>query len=119
MSKLDKIVIEGLEISCIIGVLPDEREEKQTIIIDVELSVDLSQASKTDDINDTLDYFKIYKDILDLVENSNFYLIERLAQEIAELCLKNDQVKKVKVSVKKPKALGQAKSVGVQIKRTT
>lgn len=115
---LDKIIIEGLEVLCIVGVLDKERTSKQPIVIDIELSLDLSLPSKTDDIGDTLDYFKIYEDIVNLAEESSFYLIEKLAEEIADLCLQNNLVKKVKVSARKPNALEKAKFAGVQIKRT-
>lgn len=118
MSNLDKIIIEGLEVSCIIGVLDKERISKQPVVIDIELSLDLSIPSKSDDIADTLDYFKIYEDIVSLAEKSSFYLIEKLAEQIADLCLQNDLVKAVKVSVKKPNALEKAKFASVQIKRS-
>lgn len=117
MSKLDKIIIEGLEASCIVGVLDDERLNKQPIIIDAELSVDLSKASASDDIKDTLDYFSVYKNILMLAENSDFYLIEKLAQAIADECLRSSEVEEVRVKVKKPAALKQAESVAVEIIR--
>ena len=53
-----------------------------------------------------------------MVENSSFNLIERLADEIAKICLAYHLVKAVQVSIEKPGALRFAKSVGVEIFRS-
>ena len=118
MSKnLDKIYIRDLLLRCIIGVHDWEREKRQDVIINIILYTDLRSASISDNINDTVDYKYIKQKVVDMVESSSFMLVESLAEKIAEICLENSKVKKVKVSVDKMGALRYAKSVGVEIKR--
>ena len=116
-NNLDKILIRDLRLRCIIGVNDWERKEKQDVTINVVIWSDLTEASKTDDIRKTIDYKEIAKDIIKLVEKSKFLLVETLAERIAQACLQNGKVKKVRVTVEKPGALRFAKNVGVQITR--
>ena len=115
---LDKIYIRDLLLRCIVGIYPDERENKQDVIINIELSCDLSKAAASDQIEDTVNYKSLKKEIIDLVENSAFLLIERMAGEIASLCLANPGEQQVRVTVDKPGALRFARSVAVEIVRT-
>jgi dihydroneopterin aldolase/D-erythro-7,8-dihydroneopterin triphosphate epimerase len=113
----DKILIKDLILRCIIGVKESERREKQDVVINVILWSDFTKATETDDIDETVDYKKINKSIIGLVENSKFFLVETLAERIAQLCLQNERVRKVKVSVEKPGALRFARSVGAEVFR--
>ena len=114
----DKIYIRDLSIRCIIGVNQEERTEKQDVIINVILFTDTRKAGQTDDLDDSVDYKKVKKTILSLVENSEFLLIEKLADEIAKVCLDDSKVQKVNVTVDKPGALRYTRSVAVEIVRT-
>ena len=113
----DKILIKDLILKCIIGVNDSERKEKQNVVINITLWSDFTKAIKTDDIGKTVDYKKINKSIIELVEKSKFFLVETLADRIAQLCLQNERVRKVKVKVEKLGALRFARSVGVEILR--
>lgn len=115
--NLDKIYITDLCLKCIIGIYDRERTQKQDVLINITLYTDLSRPSETDRIEDTADYKEIKKQIIEMAENSNFYLIERLAGKIAQICLAHTPVKAVQVRVDKPGALRFAKSVGVEILR--
>ena len=114
---MDKVFIEDLEVETIIGIFGWEREVKQIVRISLEMSFDISKAGKSDKIDDALDYKKIGKSIVNLVENSSF-LVEKMAEEIALLVLKNKQIKDIKLRVEKPGALRGSKSVGVEILRS-
>lgn len=114
---LDKIHIRDLHTRCIVGIFPEEREKSQEISIDITLFADLRKACQTDCIDDTVDYKKIKQQVLELVENSAFFLLEKLAEEIAAVCLKAKGVEQVDVTVDKPGALRFAKSVAVEISR--
>lgn len=114
---LDRIHIKDLRLRCVIGVYPEERREKQDVSVNVTLHADLSKAGQTDEIADTVDYKRVKKQMMSLIENSEFYLIERLAEEVAALALSVDGVKRVDVSVDKPGALRFARSVAVEITR--
>jgi D-erythro-7,8-dihydroneopterin triphosphate epimerase len=114
----DKIRINGLFLRTIIGINHDEREHKQDVLINLSLSVDTRPAARTDQIEDAVNYRTITKNVIDLVENSRFFLVERMADEIARLCLRDPRVDAVRVSIEKPAALRFARSVGVVIRRT-
>jgi D-erythro-7,8-dihydroneopterin triphosphate epimerase len=116
-NKLDKIFIKDLLLRCIVGIKPDEREKKQDVLIHLNLYGDLSKARISDDIKDAIDYAKIKKQVIKLVEGSSFHLVERLAEKIAELCFLDPKVEKVDVEIEKPGALRFARTVGVAITR--
>ncbi len=114
----DKIYIRDLSVRCIIGVNEDERIEKQDVIINVIMYTDTGKAGKTDLLEDSIDYKMVKKDLINLVENSSFLLLEKLTEEIAKLCLSFSKVAKVGVTVDKPGALRYTRSVAVEIVRT-
>ncbi len=114
---LDRIVIRDIALRCIIGTYPDERREKQDVVITVTLHADLSRAGRSDDMADTVDYKAVKKAIIALVEPSGFNLIEALAESIADTCLGFDGVEQVDVTVEKPGALRFARTVAVEISR--
>lgn len=116
-NAFDKIHIRDLHLRCIIGIFPDERRERQDISIDVTLYTDLRAAGRSDRIEDTVDYKNIKKEIVDMVENSTYYLIEKLAQEVADVVLEHEGVARVLITVDKPGALRFAQSVAVEITR--
>ena len=116
---MDKVFIKDLEIETIIGIFGWEREVKQIVRISLEMSFDISKAGKSDNIDDALDYKKIGKSIVNLVENSSFFLVEKMAEEIASLVLTNEQIEEIKLRVEKPGALRGSKSVGVEILRSS
>lgn len=115
---LDRLHIRGLGLRCVVGIYPEERREKQDVTIDITLHADLRTACHTDRIEDTVDYKGIKKRVVAMVETSSEYLIERLAQRVADLCLEDPRVEAVEVTVDKPGALRFAQSVAVAIFRT-
>ena len=116
--KMDKIHIRDLSLRCIIGIYPEERRELQDVLINITMECDLSGASKTDAIDDTVDYKSINKEIIRLVEASEYNLIETMAEKIAEICLSRDGVQRAIVTVDKPGALRFARSVAVEFDRS-
>ena len=113
----DRIHIQDLRVRCIIGINPEERHRKQDVIINVTLHADLRNACETDQIEDTVDYKAVKKEVLEAVESSKYLLIERLAGRVAEISLKSALVQRVDVRVDKPGALRFSDSVGVVIER--
>jgi len=96
---------------------PEERTNLQDVRINITLHADLTQACLSDRIEDTIDYKGVKQSILALVELSNYFLIERLAQRIADVCLQDARVQAVRVTLDKPGALRFAQSVAVDIFR--
>ena len=113
----DKIYIRDLALRCIIGVYPEEKREKQDVIINIVLECDHSAAAKSDNLDDAIDYKGLKKAVIKLVEASHFNLIETLADRIAQLCLQHPKVQRATVTVDKPAALRFARSVAVEISR--
>lgn len=114
---MDRILIRDLSARCIVGVNEDERREKQDVTINLIVFADLSKAGRSDRMEDTVDYRALKKRILDMVEKSDFFLVEALAQAVADICLDDSRISAVRVQVEKPSALRFARSVGVQITR--
>jgi FolB domain-containing protein len=114
---MDRILISDLLVRCIIGVRDDERKEKQDVLINLALLVDLRKAGKTDRIEDSVDYRALNKQIMSMAESSQFFLVEALAQSVADLCLAHPEIREAQVRVEKPAALRFARTVGVEITR--
>ncbi len=114
---MDRIVISDLLVRCIIGVNDDERRNRQDVLINVSLSADLSAAGRSDRLEDSVDYRGLNKQIVAMVENSRFHLVEALAEAVAAICLAHPSVREATVRVEKPGALRFARSVGVEITR--
>jgi dihydroneopterin aldolase/D-erythro-7,8-dihydroneopterin triphosphate epimerase len=114
----DLIEIRGLLLRTIIGINPDERTNRQDVLIDLVLSVDTRPAARTDDIADAVNYRTLTKNVIAFVEASQFQLLETLTERVAALCLEDRRVQKVKVTVCKPGAIRFANSVGITIERT-
>ena len=114
---MDNIIISDLAARCIIGTNDDERREKQDVIINLTIAADLRAAAASDRIEDALDYRALKKEILALVDSSQYFLIEALAETIARLCFSRPQAQAVTVRVDKPSALRFARSVAVEIMR--
>lgn len=114
---MDKIVISDLRVDTVIGTLPEERNKIQTLLINLELYLPLQKAGKSDDLFDSVDYWQIESKIIEMGEKSKFFLIERFAEEIADICLKEELISKIKVDVAKPGALKHSAKVSVCIER--
>ena len=113
----DQIEIKNLLLRTIIGINEEERRNRQDVLINLILFADTRSAGVSDEIADAVNYRTITKRVIHLVENSQFYLVEKMAAEIAASCLENRQVERVRVSVEKPGALRFAQSVGITIER--
>ncbi len=113
----DKILIKDLLIRGIIGIHDWEREKKQDILINIEMEADCRPAGLSDDFPDAVDYRALTKSVIGLIEGSEFFLVEKLAEEIARLCLEDSRVTLARVCVEKPGAVRFSRSVGVEVER--
>lgn len=111
------IKIKNLRLRTIIGVFDEERNNKQDIIVNIKLKYEGANAIKNDDFKDALDYKILKKEIMVFVENSKFFLLEKLVHSIMQIIMKNESVLKAKVKVDKPNALRFADSVSLSIKQ--
>ena len=109
------LFIKNVTVTCIIGVNIDEREHEQEIRMQLFLWTDIAKATRSDNVEDTLDYSTVYKEVVKRVEHSKFYLIERLAYEVATICLQHPLTLKAKVVIEKIGALKMAESAGIEL----
>ena len=115
---MDIVYIRDLRIDAVIGIYDWERRINQQINVNVEMGWDNRKAAQSDDIKDTLNYKEAAKLVKDLVDRSEFQLVEALAEHIAELLLDKMNIPWIKVSLGKPMAVTDSAEVGVIIERT-
>ncbi|MDA0117283.1 bifunctional dihydroneopterin aldolase/7,8-dihydroneopterin epimerase [Vibrio sp. T11.5] len=114
---MDKVFIEQLEVITTIGVYDWEQEIKQKLVLDIEMAHDNQPAGKSDDVADALDYAQVSSAVLSHIESGRFLLVERVAEEVAQLIMTQFSVPWVKIRLTKPGAVPQASGVGVIIER--
>lgn len=115
---MDTVFIEGLKTQAIIGIYDWERENRQPLIFDIDMDLPITQAAKSDDINDTVNYKQVSDELIELVENSRHELLESLCEEICQHILtKHLAVKIIHLKVSKPKAVTETDTVGLKITR--
>jgi dihydroneopterin aldolase/D-erythro-7,8-dihydroneopterin triphosphate epimerase len=116
--QLDRIIIRDLLVRGIVGIKPEERENRQDILINVTLWADTRPAAASDDIADAVNYRTVAKALIAHIEQSAPWLVERLADDLARICFQQDsRVQAVELTVEKPGALRFARSVGLTIYR--
>jgi len=114
---MDKIFIHALKTEAIIGIFDWERQVRQTVLLDIEISADTLKAALSDSIEDTLNYKRIAKRVFAFVEASQFHLVETLAEHIAMLILEEFGVAWVALTLSKPGAVRGSRDVGVMLQR--
>jgi dihydroneopterin aldolase len=114
---MDTVFISGLRVDTIIGVYPWERRVRQTLVLDLELAGDNRRAAASDRIEDALDYAAIGNRVHAYIEESEFQLVETVAERVAELILAEFGVSWLRLRLAKPGALPAAREVGVVIER--
>jgi dihydroneopterin aldolase len=114
---MDKIFIRELKTETIIGIFDWERQVKQTVIVDIEMGIDIRKAARSDSIDDTMNYKKVAKRVLAFVEESSFHLVETLGERIAMLILDEFAIAAVRIVLSKPGAVRSSRDVGVILER--
>ena len=116
MPQRAKIHIKNLALRTIIGANAWERKKKQDVIINIEMEFDPRKAAKSDKIQDTLDYKKTKRELIDVVEKSRCKLLEALATKVLRSIMKNQKVLSAHIQIDKPHALRFAESVSIEMK---
>lgn len=114
---MDIIYINDLRIETVIGIFDWERKIKQTVILDIEMAGDCRKAAENDSVEDTVNYKSVAKRLIAFVGDSEYQLVETLAERCAEIVVNEFQVPWVKLRVNKQGALRGARDVGVIIER--
>jgi dihydroneopterin aldolase len=114
---MDIVFIRDLQIDTVIGIYDWERKVRQIISLDIDMAADIQKAARSDNIDDTLSYKTVAKRLIAFVEESEFELVEALAEKICAIILEEFNVPWVRLSLSKPGAVRGSKSVGVIIER--
>lgn len=114
---MDRIFIHALKTEAIIGIFDWERQVRQTVLVDIDMQVDVRKAALSDSIDDTLNYKRVSKRVLAFIEASRYHLVETLTERIAMLVLAEFGVSWVRVALSKPGAIRSSRDVGIVIER--
>jgi dihydroneopterin aldolase len=114
---MDIVYLKDLRIDTIIGIYDWERRTKQTVILDIEMATDIKKAAQSDKIADTLNYKAVAKRLISFVEESEFELVETLAERVAEILLNEFEVPWLRLQLNKQGAVRGVRDVGVIIER--
>ena len=116
---MDIIFLHDLKVDTVIGIWDWERKIRQTVVIDIDMAADIRKAAASDQVEDTLNYKGVAKRVQQFVAESEFQLVETLAERIAGIITDEFDVPWVRVRVAKPGAIRGAKDVGILIERGT
>ncbi len=116
--SLDRIFLRDIRVEAVLGIWEWERRIRQTVSIDLEFATDVRKAAENDSVDGALDYKRVAKRLIEYVGNSEFQLVESLAEAIAGIVIGEFGVSWVQVSVAKPGAVEGSREVGVIITRT-
>jgi 7,8-dihydroneopterin aldolase/epimerase/oxygenase len=114
---VDVVYLHDLTVRTVIGIFDWERRTRQTVTIDLDMAADVAAAAAADDIAQALNYKDVAKRVAAFVEQSEFRLVETMAERIAALVRDEFSVHWVRVRVNKPGAIRGAQDVGVIIER--
>ena len=114
---MDALKLNGIEVECILGDLPEERAREQKILVDLALGIDLGAAGSSDRLDDTVDYALLVGEIREALEDAKCRLVERAAEVVADVCLSDPRVEKATVSVRKFGSVPGLGSAEVRITR--
>lgn len=114
---MDIVYIRQLKIPTVIGIFDWEREIQQTVCLDVDMAIDIRKAAAGEDIDNTVSYKTVCDRLIEFIGQSEFLLVETMAEEVAQLLRQEFALQWVRVRVGKPTAIDSAADVGVLIER--
>lgn len=115
---MDIVYLNDLRIDTVIGIYDWERRIRQTVVIDIEMATDVAKAARSDQIDDAVNYKAVAKRLIAFVRESEFQLVETLAERIAQLVLSEFDIPWLRLRVNKQGAVRGARDVGVIIERS-
>ena len=116
---MDTIFISDFRLDILVGVYDWETRVPQKVQFDLEIGLPAGKAAASDRLADTIDYAAIVSRIEISLAKNHFGLLEKLAEHIAELVMREFKSPWVKVSVTKLAPLKNVKRLGVTIERGT
>jgi len=102
---MTKIFLKNYRLSGIHGVYSHERRVEQEFVIDIVAEVDTTVAEQSDNVQDTVSYLDFKKTIDEVFANHSYYLIEKLAHDIAKKVLDDKRIETIEITIRKPEVL--------------
>lgn len=112
------IKISNHRISCIIGVLAEEKTREQEIFVDLELVRDFSKCVNSDDVQDTICYVEVSNLCSETAKKGKFGLLETYAHTVLERLFQDYDLEWAKIKVKKPDALPTGDYAVVELEKS-
>lgn len=117
LTGLDTVFVRNLRAWTLIGIHPHEREGPQEVVVTALLGTDTRAAAAEDDIHHAIDYRRVSLRLRQRAAESQHWLIETLAEDMATICLDEFRARAVRITVEKPGVVPGVDSVGVTIER--
>lgn len=114
---MDQILIKDLLARGVIGISEKERSQPQDILFNIVIYTDIQVAGKSDDIEESINYRTVAKQVLAYASTVGRFTVEALAEDVARIILEDPKALGVRVRVEKPGAVRFSRSVGVEIER--
>lgn len=114
---MDTLKLNGLEVECILGTRPEEREYEQKILVNLALEMDMSAAAASDNLLDAVDYAELVDNVREALGEARCYLLERAAEVVADVCLADPRIERVTATVRKFGAVHGLASAEVTVTR--
>lgn len=114
---MDHVVIRELRVSCIVGVLAEERITPQEVVVSLDVGTDTAPAARSGKLGDSIDYAALAGQARELITAGRYRLLETMAEDLAACVLRDVRAATVRVTVRKPAAIAGARDAGVEISR--
>ena len=114
---MDQVIIRELRVTCIVGVLPEERTTPQEVVVSLAVGTDIVPAARTGELDCTIDYAALAERVATLIVTGRYRLLETMAEDLAASVLADPRAAAVRVTVRKPAAIADARDAGVEIFR--
>ena len=114
---MDHVIIRELRVTCIVGTLPEERTTPQEVVVSLVVGTDTVPAARTGELDCTIDYAALAERAARLVVAGRYRLLETMAEDLAACALADPRAASVRVTVRKPAAIADARDAGVEIFR--
>lgn len=97
------------------GVWDEEREVGQRFEVDLEIYTDSRAAGRSDRLKDTIDLYKVYEVVEEVVTSGRYQLVEAIAEQVASAVCDRFPVPKLRVRVRKPHSPIPGISEGIEV----
>lgn len=112
-----RIRITNLRVPVVIGVFERERQTPQEILLNIEMDCQVDRAGRSDALTDTVDYDRLCCQVVQRLEGSSFFLLERLVQEVLDVVTGPTAVRRATVRADKLGAVSRVERVSVEASR--